>query len=278
MEAKYAHNIVIELLAETGTIGILCFLIFFAVFIFSNRKHLFKPPSYLLPGILFGLTAAFFHTLCDFDYADASFIGLFFLFAGLADRHPKNEAGFTGKLTKPLSGFIIICILTAGIFEGKIWRSESYLNVIYSGQIEPSLLSETFEKATSVYPEPEVYFVEGEILWKMFEKTGSENAFSDAMDDFRKAVSLNPYSVKYHRKIAFACYETKQYSEAEREFLKVLELYPTKLQYNMEMGFFYEKTGMPEKAKQYFDNASHLRFTSLEEVETVKNYQNGKNF
>lgn len=62
---KYAHNWLLEMLAEFGLLGLISFLIFVGLIYYNFLK---RDPSFLNFFLFFGITASFLHNLLDFDW------------------------------------------------------------------------------------------------------------------------------------------------------------------------------------------------------------------
>ncbi|MEZ7892639.1 MAG: O-antigen ligase family protein [Candidatus Wallbacteria bacterium] len=86
--AKEAHNEYVQLAAETGIIGLICFLYFFGSVIYGGLKHIFygcenRDEKYLLTALITSLLALMINALADFPLhvpCNAAFI---FLLAGM---------------------------------------------------------------------------------------------------------------------------------------------------------------------------------------------------
>ncbi len=280
MDVKYAHNIVIELLSDTGIIGLLFFLIFAGIFIYSCIKTILKSSNLFIISLIFASIAIFSNWLGEFNYANMAILGVCFVFLGLIEANNLYNYCLPSKLTKLILGFIIIGAIFAIVFQIRIWESESYVNRIYAGEINPQNFFPDIKKAENLYPTSEINFIKGKILWNLFEISKTKTFADRAVDAYKKASLQNPYSVQYHRELAFAYYQLGDFKNAEKEFKTVLQLYPTNPQYYWEISIFYKNIGMPEKAVPYLKKANKLPRITLGEDEIIKKYQQqyGKNF
>ena len=276
MEAKYAHNILIQAVCETGISGLILLVAVMVIFSLRNGRTFITPSQTVLPGYFFGLAAFFLHSLVDFDYMDLSLSSIAFAYAGIIELHGGKNIGL--RLTKIAGGFIIILTVAALFLETKVWKTERLVDSFYSGTVKTENPLLVLDKAAEVFPEPELFFIKGEILRQAANSTGRDDLISAAAEAYSRAIALNPYSTKYHRALAFLYYRTKQYKEAEREFLKLVALYPSKAQYNWELCYFYKKIGNTDKADAWRKIAELLPFSSEDEKRTVIGYANGTNF
>jgi tetratricopeptide (TPR) repeat protein len=281
MDVKYAHNIIIELLADTGIIGTLSFLIFAGVFIFYSIKTILRYSNLFIISLIFSVFAIFSNWLGEFNYANMAITGICFVFIGLLEStNVYYNFHLPLKLTKIISGFIIIAIIFAMIFQIKIWESKSYIDRIIAGKIKTQNFFADIKKAENFYPRPEINFIKGQVLWNLFQISRTKTFAMQAISVYKKASLQNPYSVQYHRTLAFAYYQLGDFKEAEKEFKEVIHLYPTNPQYYWEISIFYKNIGTPEKALPYLMKAEKLPHITLEEDRTINMYQKqyGKNF
>lgn len=277
MEAKYAHNLIFEILVSTGISGLFLFLLSIFLFIKTNVDNFFTSKNYLLKGFIFGMIGFFLHSLVDFDYADAAITTIVFAFAGLVESNSFHRKIKIQGLTKVIGSIIIIMILFASIIDFKKWRVEKILEGIKTGTIKENPI-QVLEKAKNIFPEPEIFFIEGEIYRFIFQKTKNIEYTEKAIYAYKKAIEKNSRSPKYHRMLAMILFETGRYQDAEKEFLRLIEIYPTKALYFLEIGIFYEKIGKQDLSRYYIEKAKKLPPTSKDEAIIIQEYKSGKNF
>ena len=277
MEARFAHNLFFEVLTSTGIAG--CFLFFSAIFFFvkQNLKKFLSSGNYLIAGFVFGIIGFFLHSLVDFDYADAAITTIIMSFAGLIECTSLPEKNRFGGLTKLIAGSIIILIVFATVIELKAWRVGRIIESVKTGKIQGNPIL-VLEKATLIFPEPEIFFIQGEIFKYFYYETKDTDFLEKAIAAYRKAAEINAFSPKYHRTLAMLLTEIKRYEEAEKEFIKTLEKYPTKALYNFELGLFYSKTGKTDLAKIYLEKGEKLPPSSKDEIKLIEEYKSGKSF
>ncbi|MCM8824924.1 MAG: O-antigen ligase family protein [Candidatus Omnitrophica bacterium] len=276
MEAKFAHNVIVELLVSAGLIGFIFFALSIFFFIKKNIKN-FLAGNHLLTGFMFGLLGFFLHCLVDFDYADAAICVIAFAFAGLIESALNPEKKRPQGLTKLIAGIIIIMALFSAIIEIKAWQVEKSIESVIAGagktREDPI---QVLEKAATIFPEPDVFFIQAEIFKHIYLKTKEYEIAEKAIVAYKKAIEINKFSPKYHRALAMMLMKIGRNQEAEKEFLKVLELYPTKALYNFELGIFYKKIGKNELAKIYLERGKTLPASSKDEAIYIMGYNNGK--
>ncbi|MCM8822130.1 MAG: O-antigen ligase family protein [Candidatus Omnitrophica bacterium] len=277
MEAKFAHNIVVEILVSTGLAGFILFAITIFFFARRNIKNFLETENYLLTGFMFGLFGIFLHSLVDFDYADSAISVIIFALAGIVEAVPALEKQKPKRLTKLIAGSIIILLISAVVIETKIWKVNKSIENIKTGKSRENPI-QVLEKTAKIFPEPETLFIQGEIFRHIYRETKDYRFAEKAVTAYKKAVGINKFSPKYRRTLAMMLMETGQYEEAEKEFLKVIEIYPTKALYNLELGMFYRKIGKDELAEVYLDRGKKLPASSKDEARSIQEYKNGKSF
>ncbi len=278
MEAKFAHNILFELAACTGLTGLVFFLITGFFFLFRNIRSFLHSGNFLLPGFVFGLVGFFLHCLVDFDYANYAITSIAFVFLGLIESVPGKREDISSGLTKLLAGSMIIAGFLAAIIETRTQRVDKIIENLKAGAYRQENPIQVLEQASWIFPEPELFFIEGEIFLSAFEELSSIEFAKNAITAYEKAVRLNPGSPRYHRALAKMFVKLGKNQEAEKEFFEVIRNYPTKALYNLELGLFYKKTGKDNLAKHYLEKARDLPASSIDEERVIrKEIEDGKN-
>ncbi|HON04840.1 MAG TPA: O-antigen ligase family protein [bacterium] len=279
MEAKFAHNIIFEIAACTGIVGIVFFLATGIFFILRNLRNFLYSDNLLLTGFIFGVIGFFLHCLVDFDYANPAITAIAFAFLGIIESVPDKHDISSAGLTKFFAGGMIIAGVLASTVEIKTLQVDKIIENIKAGEYRQENPIQVLEQASRIYPEPELFFIEGEIFVSAFEATSSLELANMAITSYEKAIKLNPDSSKYHRALARILVKLNRNEEAEKEFLEAIKNYPTKALYNLELGLFYRKIGEEQKAKIYLEKARDLPASSVDEAEIIKKeIKNGEDF
>ncbi len=205
---------------------LLFFLLSIFLFLKDNAKKMFLEENHLLRGFLFGITGFFLHCLVDFDYADAAITTIIFTFAGLIESSGLSKKTRQIRLTKSIAGLIIIIIPFAAIIEFKTWHVGRIIESVKTGSIKENPIK-ALEKASAIFPEPEIFFMQGEIFRYIYNETRNIEFANMAINAYKKAIEINGLVPLYHKN---AC---KKFSlklvrddEAEKHLLKMLEIYP----------------------------------------------------
>ncbi|MGC8804687.1 MAG: O-antigen ligase family protein, partial [Candidatus Ratteibacteria bacterium] len=276
MEAKFAHNLIVEVLVCTGLVGLIIFITALFFFIKENTHSFLLPKNQLITGYLFGITGFFLHSIIDFDYANAAVASVLFAFSGLVESCSDAQNVKSKALTKLLAGIIIILMPVAMVVEYKTWQVVKIIDKIKNGKSHNPI--QDLKQASDIFPEPEIFFIEGEIFRFAYQETRDVKFAERAIDAYKKAIESNPFVPHYHRMLAKLFTELGKNKEAEKEFLRVIELYPSKALYNMEIAEFYKKIGNKNLSKIYFEKGMSLPPSSKDEARSIEEYKNGKNF
>lgn len=262
MEAKHAHSLLFETLAENGILGT---FFLFGAFIIAILKIFKISALQITYGIGFSLIAGLIHNLIDFDFIDPAVSTFLFLFIGWIIINLKNENQKLEihiiKLTKLLSYLIIFLIFFTCFL---------YVRYICAKKLMGKSL---FAKSENFYPLSENFYLKGENLFNKYKENGQKFYLIQAEKEYQKAIQLNPFVPKYYRKLAFL-YEIKgDIKSAEKMYLKLIETYPVKKQYNIETALFYKKIGDREKFLYFYERSKSLTGSSIEEAEIISIYE-----
>ncbi|MCM8816669.1 MAG: O-antigen ligase family protein, partial [Candidatus Omnitrophica bacterium] len=277
MEAKFAHNLFFEILVSTGIIGTIVFVLSIFFFIKNNVGKILLEENNVMKGFFFGMAAFLLHCLVDFDYADAAITMFAFAFAGFVESSSTLKKQRFMRLTKLVAGIIIILVPFATVIEFKTWHVEKIIDSIKIGTIKEDPI-QVLERASSIFPEPEIFFMQGEIFRYAYEKSRNIEFAEKAVNAYKRAIEINGFVPLYHRMLSKIYIEINNYSEAEKHLLKMIEIYPTKAIYNMEIGLFYKKIGRNELAKIYLEKSERMPPSSKDEARMLEEYKNGKSF
>ncbi|MCM8769434.1 MAG: O-antigen ligase family protein [Candidatus Omnitrophica bacterium] len=283
MEAKHAHSIFFETLAEEGLVGTIVFFAFLGMLLWKN----FRLPRHqvsLTVALGLGLVAGLMHFLIDVSFIDESVSSLFFLLGawGLARNKPESQPPLRihseaseKVLTRFCSCLIILLVLAMALLKVRC----SLVNAYIKHADEASYLEERvnyLQTASYLYPRGDLYAIQGDTWAFAAALSGDVTYWKKAEESYQISLSLNPYSAVVWRKLAQLYLKQKRYEESLKMYLKCVENYPTKKQYQLEIALLYQIMGDQEKYRYHFSLAEHLPAVTKEEDNYVQGLLNGQ--
>ncbi|HOL67759.1 MAG TPA: O-antigen ligase family protein, partial [bacterium] len=282
MEARHAHSLFFETLAEKGIWGTLVFFSLMALLLwklvpFSGREITLEESLGL------GFLAGWLHFLVDVSFIDEAVSSLFFLLAGWALSRKKGcpfpgrkgLTTITKRLTPAISYLIILIVVSAGILRIRINQAITYLDRADKVRYLNERL-EWLRKARQLYPLSEFFVQEGDGYMMAANITGDGSWLVRAEEAYRMALARNQFSAIPYRKLALLYAQEKRWRKAEQMYLKCLENYPTKKQYVLELASLYRHTGQMEKYQHYLALALALPAVTKEEDDYTRRLLDGQ--
>lgn len=269
--SKHAHDVYLEVFAETGILGISALLT--AFFLLARREFLLwrrlkeNRSRGLALAFLLGTSGFLVHSIIDFHW-QVPLLGLTFLvLAALSFCLGEVEgAGPLPRRKVPVSGFGFFVALVLGLFLlGVIlvsYRAHRF------GERGKSLLKEgRFKEAVQVLEravvlDPLFAPYQSRLAEAYFEKTRRGEgipALSRAIYREERAVALEPYSSAYHAKLGFYYWAVGRLREAEKAFMEARDLYPNDPYFPVLLGEFYFSQGRHQSAITEFSRAIDLK-------------------
>jgi len=269
---KYAHNWYLEILAESGVLSLLIWLIFLSSIIFFNWKHIKKDK--LKYAIFIGILGSIFHNAIDVDWHYEYNYLLFWIFAGILINNSDEESII--KIEKNIKfifkyAFASLCILliAKGLIiiysdynynQGEKFQENSDLlnaNEYYNKSIKFNsnpgyirqlgiikysigLLEKNIEhkKEALIYANKSVNLDSQNSL--NYELRGRINyALGDkisSINDFKKAIQLDKYNHPlYYLFLAQSQKDIGSCKEAKKNLEKIISYYPENIVNNKKM-------------------------------------------
>ena len=264
MEAKHAHSIFFETLAETGIVGTL--LLFSFVVLLMTYFFKKDDTSPLGVGIGFAMLAFLLHNMVDFSFIDPAVGILLFLGGATGIVLTGKKTSLTNlQLTKWLNCFMIIMVfLTALNYARYISAEKNLLQADKEKFLYSRLLY--IETAEKLFSENfQVYEKKGDVYLNEAIRSQNKEYYKRAKNFYLSSLALNPYSSKIYRKMAFICEEIGDMCQAEKMYLKVIENYPAKKQYYLEAAVFYKRQGNKKMFEYYYEKSRYLSAATTEE-------------
>jgi len=281
-----AHNIVLDTLVATGVIGLLSYLLIFAVSIFALLKICYKKKENIFVPLMIAVLfiVYFFQNLLVFDMISSYMV--FFLSLGLAsfliDEEKELDSDMFERPTsfvlskKPVQNIILgaIILLSASfIYFGNIQPYSSATNtvqmIIFSDNLEQSL--DFYKKALSGFMEK--YEIREQFTQKFYQSAFNSNsnketvnsAFYIAEEQMEESVRINSLDFRHHLflgRLYFADYrfnmDIGKLHLAEQTLEKSIELSPTNQQGYWHLAEVKLAKGEEQAAFDLFQKAIEL--------------------
>ncbi len=267
-DTQLAHNDYLEIVTETGAIGFILLAIAFIYIFIKGLKNLHQQPL-LNQALFWGLFAIGLHHFVDFDLFVAGIGGWEFVLLGLFAAHVIPIKKIAWPRFTPILSFGVILLLffiqsnlldqlsAKYAFDLSIQstKNKEYskaleliekaiekepLNATYSltkGNLylklnQPQKAIESFKQAASKNkPWAAPYILQTQYRLKEWQKTKSEEAYSDLVTIWKKAVNRMPAKVNERVKLARFLEKNGHLEEALLEYRAVL----SKLPHNKEI-------------------------------------------
>ena len=246
MMASHAHNEFLEVGAETGALGLLAFLWLLVAYYWSGFKGLkeIKDTRWRLTiaGLMGGVGAFLICNQAGVTLrwtSGASFYWLFLALTGCAieialrEQRKGQEAEIPkgmGAATLPTDekGPGLLPLRTR-----RLLYVLSFLMAAYGASWNIRLLASEF-RAQDAY------------------RLTEAERYTEARDEYEKAVSLNPYAVDAYYKLGFLYVRLNDPDKGLQAYLRVQSLAPNYVQLHPNLGGLYATVNDPEKAKREF--------------------------
>ena len=266
--SRHAHNTYLEILAETGFLGFLLFIVIlykilrrqFEIATKAKDKY-FKDFGLVLLAASLGFVV---HNFADFVW-HIPIIGLnFWILAGFTFAIKKTNGEYEFSSCSPVSkkfitirktGAVLIVLLGILIIIGP------YRAALFAERASDLSRNEKNNEALQLLEEA----VKLDPLDGLHRTRLADLSFSTGQNDIyfireqtEIAVALEPHNAYYRAKLAEFYFAERRVEKARKEYEKAKELYPLSPHYPLQLGQFYMLTGETDKALKEFKYAISL--------------------
>lgn len=288
-EARHVHSAPLEVLAETGPLGLMGFLLVLLGFL--RRVWVFHlsrasrsndqtrgpavataPPDpravrELQAGFLAGGIAVLLHSMIDFDWATPEVAALFWIAAAAADREAGEETAPAAPglfSSRPLRvAFFAGLALTAAVEFMQMQSARLRLDAVEAAREGKwPAARDLARRALRLSPASDDMY---ELLAnaELTAAPRDPQARKNAVADLHRAMALNPRYPYYHRDLAFI-QKSDPDDRAGESLQKAVSLYPNSLDLNLLLGRRLREKGLTAKAKTVLDHAAACGFANGE--------------
>jgi O-antigen ligase len=259
--AAEVHNDYIQLMAETGTLGILAFFVIILLIARKVWRSIKSTQDPTVIALTFALVAILLEAFWDFPFANPTPIAFFWIYAGLVWRATEEDQPTRG-LTLPLSGvrFAVVALALVATLAAVVsflhLRGEFYYSRALAGRYEVKDVrgkldraDEDFEKAIYFYPYDFRYH-----HWKAVLSLRKGDPHQ-ALQDNLQAVILNPYHINTLNNLGVIYTALGNPQKAIQAFETTLKIWPDYVNVHNNLGELYERAGDREKAADHYREA-----------------------
>ena len=238
------HNEYLQVLSETGIIGIIVFIGFFVIVFYSGAKYLNKVKEVKQKGIIIGLLSAIAVILLDsifaFPFHLTSHSVLLWIFIAmivvLGESHNgESTAGKAGMPAGPEKRQV-----------KKIRSQRPWEHIIGIWAVCILLIVFIIRSFLGTY-----YYKRAILL-------GNQGMDSQVAENYLKAIKYSVNEPEPHFTWGVICLNNKEIDIAFEEFRKVEKLYPYNEDNLLNLGVVYNYKNMSEKSIEYFKKAIDL--------------------
>lgn len=239
-EVRYAHNLFLQVLAETGIVGAASLTLFFFLFLQKCLSGLRRAENEFIPGIIAGGAAFLVHNMIDFSFFIPETAVVFFLYLGLAYSKDGVTAA-TGSMSSVIKGTALASALLFAFFFTKGYIAAAYEDGALAVLAEKGITSrmaagsappppeavELAKKAveTTPYDDKAHAFLAG--LYEGQAARDGEPLTDKALDEYRTAIRLNPFYPYHYRDLGLLYLKLGDKGKAVGCFKAALSHYPT---------------------------------------------------
>jgi tetratricopeptide (TPR) repeat protein len=255
-EVQDAHNNYLQVLAETGPVGLLGFVGLALIFLAQGWRQARRPGAWMAKGILAAGAVFLAHSMIDFDLYVSEVAGVWWTLVGLqallaeqADPAPDRSARFTRAALAAL----LVCAMAAGAWLMMSLTRARDAEEQMAAQNYPAAVK-AWESAVRLDPHHDLYQARLALARSRAGNLDVE-AQSEIIKGYRLAQELSPRNPFYHQELAEFYRGRKQLRDAESESRRAVALYPNSYELNAGLGqALLEEKKWPE-AEAVLDHA-----------------------
>lgn len=261
--SRFAHNNFLQILSETGLIGIVLFLMFIWSVVRSviNQFRIADKPIWFW-GMTAGATAFLIHTCVDFSWNFPAVSILFFSFISITNY---NEFGNPSKITalnEPIEvkRIILVPVLIL-VMMLNVWHFASLqLLIVATDREQTESVNSALELtkfANNIYQVGSYgWSYESKLHYKLYQENNDPKELGYAIEAAQRAVKLEPYNHSMNLELALLYKQTGEYDLAEKYLLKATRYSAYHINALIELGSFYLEQGNKVAAVKSLSEAS----------------------
>ena len=274
-----AHNEYLQVIAETGILGLLTFLAFLFVLVRTAVRSLKQYKSeggsryFLRLGILAGICATLVHSLVSHPLRLPSSALYFWLFAGLmvALYRPERE---NEKTSRQFHGFstkngrvkwiictVFVCIMI--LIPIPIWKSIAADYYIKKG--DKYFVNERYDEALAFYEKTLSFGCQDSEVYRNIGRIHlQKQRYAAAIQSWQRDRELNPHFPVIYKYLGSAYFLNGELPLSEQMLIKALQIYPGYTEARERLKELYQRWGLRLEEKGRIEEAKELYLRSLQ--------------
>ena len=256
----HAHNLLLQVAAENGILGVVLILVFFGLLLrtfycaWRTADRNDRTDLAVYAGILVGVGI---QNLVDFIFQAPIYLLCVFTFLILVYRQaPQSESlRLRGKLVFP----IVIVLLVAyalGSFLTLHGSSEHNIGVRNVDKADWQSISDEICEAVEKNPHYSFYYFQcGLAQAYAYQESGEDAVLNSAISVFAEGLQMDPYWPIHWANLAALQWEAGQFPEALENMLRATNMAPRNATLALNLGRMYETSGQYEKAVDAYQQA-----------------------
>ncbi|MFY9613710.1 MAG: O-antigen ligase family protein [Tissierellaceae bacterium] len=265
--SRFVHNHYLQMMAETGIIGLSLFL----TFLFANLRIIYRRiksktyPVYY-PGLVAGLVGFLIHIGAEFSFNFPGATVIFFWLLGMGIRAYNSDGDVKKhfKLHPRVKSFILFILIILVLYNFTFFKLIGFASESAAeGKLDKAL--GLIEFSNTYYPiSPLGYEVEGDYYYGLYKESKSLEDLDQAIRLYEKALSLAAYDGGIHNRLGELYKEAGDLKRAEEHLVLGAEYGAYNISRYLDLGIFYLNEDRPDEAERVFLKGASLKDYAIE--------------